>query len=206
MIIMKKFFIILVMMAALLGVGQALADTKCVFPPYKKAYAVSEEVYRQAAAYHRAHYDQIPKPDRFVIIDYSRRASQPRLLYLDLAQKTFSTHHVAAGRGSDPDGDGYATKFSNEPDSKMSSLGAFLTLKTYNGKYGYSLYLKGLDSTNDQAENRDIVMHPASYVNESQNKAGRSWGCPSLDPAISTELIDKIKNGTIIFAGTKGQS
>lgn len=138
-----------------------------------------------------------------MVIDFSLHAGKARLLCLDIANNSFTTHHVAAGRGSDPDGDGFATQFSNTADSKMSSLGAYKTLNTYNGKYGYSLYLKGLDSTNDNAEDRAIVMHPASYVSEADKRAGRSWGCPAVDPSISRGLIDNIKNGVIIFVATK---
>ncbi|UQZ88230.1 hypothetical protein C4J81_02985 [Deltaproteobacteria bacterium Smac51] len=172
-------------------------------PAYKSSFIVSPEVYKKAADYYATNYKKLSKRDKFVIIDFSLHASKPRLLYLDIANKSFTTHLVSAGAGSDPDGDGYATKFSNTSDSKMSSLGAYLTLKTYTGKYGYSLYLKGLDSTNDNAEKRAIVMHPASYVSEANKHAGRSWGCPAVDPLISRDLIDNIKDGVIIFVATK---
>ena len=46
----------------------------------------------------------------------------------------------------------YATDFSNVIGSYKSSLGAYLTEQTYNGYYGYSLIVKGLDKTNSNAK------------------------------------------------------
>jgi hypothetical protein len=203
---MCKYLALLLLLTCASQAAAAQPDSgkrKFTMPAYKSSFVVSRAVYQRAADYYSKNYEQLPKRERFVVIDFSLHASKARLLYLDLANQSFKTHQVAAGRGSDPDGDGYATNFSNTAESKMSSLGAYKTLGTYNGKYGYSLYLKGLDPTNDQAEARAIVMHPATYVNEADQRAGRSWGCPAVDPSISRELFDNIKNGVIIFAGTK---
>lgn len=203
---MLRCFVALLLLTSLSQAVPLQADDeqqKLNMPAYKAAFVVSPQVYKKALHYYNKNYQHLSKPEKFVIIDFSLHASRARLLYLNLAEKTSTAYHVAAGRGSDPDGDGYATEFSNKNDSKMSSLGAYKTLGTYTGKYGYSLYLRGLDSTNDQAEARAIVMHPAAYVSEADKRAGRSWGCPALDPAISRELIDAIKDGVIIFVATK---
>jgi hypothetical protein len=40
-------------------------------------------------------------------------------------------------------------------------------------------------------------------VSEADRRAGRSWGCPAVDPSVGRELFDNIKNGVIIFAATK---
>jgi hypothetical protein len=94
-----------------------------------------------------------------------------------------------------------ATFFSNTMGSKMSSLGVYHTQATYNGKYGYSLRLLGQESTNSNAFERAIVMHPAIYVSDSEGRAGRSWGCPALDPKISVAVISKIKEGSLLLIG-----
>jgi hypothetical protein len=109
---------------------------------------------------------------------------------------------VSHGRGS---GKTMATRFSNAPDSNMSSLGLFRTGEAYVGKNGYSLRLDGLDrGVNDQARARAIVVHGAPYVNAATAKAngylGRSLGCPAVRPAIARELIDTIKDGGLLFA------
>jgi hypothetical protein len=197
--------LLLLIWASQAAAAQAGADKprSCRIPAYEASFSVSPEVYQKAADYYAANCGNWSKPEKFVVIDFSLHASKARLLYLEIEQKSFKTYRVAAGVGSDPDGDGYATKFSNEADSKMSSLGAYLTLGTSNGKHGYSLSLKGLDRSNSNAESRAIVMHPADYVSEANRRAGRSWGSPALDPSISRDLIDSIKNGVIIFVATK---
>ena len=34
----------------------------------------------------------------------------------------------------------------------------------------------------------------------SQGRLGRSWGCPAVRPAIAKELIDAIKDGSLVVA------
>ena len=80
----------------------------------------------------------------------------------------------------------------------MSSLGFYRTLTTYNGKHGYSLKLAGLSPTNSNAEARAIMMHPADYVVDGV-RAGRSWGCTAIDPKTSKDVIDRVKNGSIML-------
>jgi hypothetical protein len=56
------------------------------------------------------------------------------------------------------------------------------------------------DGFNDNARDRAIVMHPAAYADRKDGEVlGRSWGCPALDPDVSGEVIETIKNGTLIF-------
>src|SRR5262249_50051995 len=94
------------------------------------------------------------------LIDYGLPSTARRLWVFDLAaHKLLFNELVAHGRGS---GEDLAEVFSNQEGSLMSSLGAFLTGSTYNGKNGYSLKLRGMDpGINDQAESRTIVMHGA---------------------------------------------
>lgn len=98
-----------------------------------------------------------------------------------------------------------ATSFSNTPGSLKSSIGVFLTEETYDGKNGYSLRLRGLErGVNDNAYDRDIVIHGAPYVNPDMIKkygqVGRSWGCPAVSKAIYKPLINTIKNDSVVFA------
>jgi len=83
-------------------------------------------------------------------------------------------------------------------------VGFYTTLSTYQGAHGYSLRLEGQEiGFNNNAMERDIVVHSANYVSESvvksQGYIGRSLGCPALSPAIYKSVIDKIKNGTCLF-------
>ena len=108
---------------------------------------------------------------------------------------------VAHGRGS---GDNVPTRFSNRDGSLESSLGLFMTQETYVGHNGYSLRLQGLEpGINDHARERTIVMHGAWYVTpefaRAHGRLGRSWGCPALNPEIAHTVIDRIRNGSLLF-------
>ncbi len=143
------------------------------------------------------------RDDLLTVIDYSLPSTEPRLWVLDLERGKVLYHElVAHGSGS---GANYATQFSNEMNSRQTSLGLFLTAGTYQGGNGYSLVLKGLDKgLNDLAEDRHIVMHGAWYVSpeqaRSQGRLGRSWGCPALSQSVAPEVIDAIKGGTFLFS------
>jgi len=61
---------------------------------------------------------------------------------------------------------------------------------------------------NDNAEARAIVVHGADYVNKKRvNTAymGRSQGCPALPREESAEIIDLIKDGSVLFAYSPDQ-
>jgi hypothetical protein len=137
------------------------------------------------------------------VIDYSKPSTEPRLWVLDLArERVLFEERVAHGQGS---GDNYATRFSNLEGSHQTSLGLFRTADTYVGTNGYSLRLDGLEpGVNDRARERAIVMHGAPYVSEGNirtlGRLGRSHGCPALRPAIAREVIDTIKDGSLVFA------
>ena len=142
-------------------------------------------------------------PPTLTVIDYSLPSTEPRLWVFDLATgNLLFTELVAHGRNT---GENLATKFSNQMDSRQTSIGLFVTDDTYVGSNGYSLRLDGLDAGfNDRARDRAIVMHGASYVDPqlaaNQGRIGRSWGCPALRTAIASKVIDTIRGGSVIFS------
>ncbi len=138
--------------------------------------------------------------DRYLsVIDYRAPSNVPRYFLIDTSDMTAEAFLVSHGRGSDPDYDGIADRFSNIEGSKMSSLGAFVTGKTYYGAHGLSLKLKGLSPQNDLAEQRLIVVHGADYVNVDRAILGRSWGCPALERTVAERLIPLIKDGSFLY-------
>ena len=146
---------------------------------------------------------EIDAPPTLTVIDYSRPSVDPRLWVFDVATgELLFKELVAHGRNT---GENYATKFSNQMDSRQTSIGLFVTDDTYVGSNGYSLRLDGLDAGfNDRARDRAIVMHGAPYVNQeiaaAQGRIGRSWGCPALRTAIASKVIDTIRGGGVIFS------
>lgn len=136
----------------------------------------------------------------FIIVDFSQHADKRRFYLFDIVKGTVERHNVAAGKNSDPDGDGFATKFSNAPGSNMSSLGLYRTAETYIGAHGLSLRIDGLEDTNSNARARAVIIHPADYVTDGVH-AGRSLGCPAIDPKVSKSIIDRVKGGTLMLLG-----
>ena len=160
------------------------------------------DAYRELEAAGRVHNHVL------TVIDYGLPSSQRRLWVLDPeTNEVRFREFVAHGRGSaDERNPDRAVRFGNESASRLSSLGTFLTGAAYVGKHGYSLALIGLEpGVNDRAVERRIVVHPADYVSAEFRKAhgrlGRSFGCPALDPRISRELIDAIRDGSVLYVG-----
>jgi len=136
------------------------------------------------------------------IIDYSKPSDTKRFFVIDInKRKILYKSLVAHGKNS---GVQYASSFSNKHFSYKSSIGFFLTDETYNGKHGYSLRLIGLEKDiNDNARERAVVIHSASYVNEKfinkYGRLGRSHGCPALPSDNYKNIVEVIKNKTCLF-------
>jgi hypothetical protein len=145
----------------------------------------------------------VARHDVLTLIDYSLPSTEPRLWVLDLEHNKVLYHElVAHGSGS---GENLAVRFSNEKDSRATSLGLYLTGATYEGVHGYSMKLQGLEpGRNDAAERRNIVLHGAWYVSADQirqyGRLGRSWGCPAVSEAVAGPIIDVIKDGSFLYA------
>lgn len=135
------------------------------------------------------------------IIDYSLPSNQRRLYFIHLKTKQVEKYFVAHGVAT---GINQAVHFSNQLNSKKSSLGFFVTGSTYDGSHGESLLLYGIEPTNDQAFDRDIVMHGASYVSmamlEKYGRMGRSWGCPAVSFEVGKKIIPLMKEGAVIYS------
>jgi hypothetical protein len=135
------------------------------------------------------------------VIDYSLPSNQKRLWVIDLKSKSLMFHtYVAHGIRSGSD---FTTYFSNQYNSKASSIGVYKTKMDYFGREGSSLRLQGLEyGFNNNAEGRSIVMHGAFYVEEDfikkYGRAGRSWGCPALPVSLSKQIINIIKNDNLM--------
>lgn len=134
----------------------------------------------------------------YIVVDMTLPSNQPRLfLYKDgkLVLKTYTSHGIGSGNGI------WATYFSNTRNSHATSIGVYITDKRpYMGKYGRSIRLIGVDpGYNDNALSRAIVLHPATYVSQIQQRAGHSWGCLTLDPIVSNTIIKAIQGGKLVI-------
>ena len=144
----------------------------------------------------------IRKKSVLTICDFSQPSSSRRLYVIDVRKKKLLYQtYVAHGQNS---GEDYATSFSNEPESFKSSLGFYLTSRTYIGRNGLSLRIKGVDTGyNDMAFKRNIVLHGSSYVNPQYvsdfGTIGTSQGCPAMPTGISPRIIRAVKGGSCLF-------
>lgn len=136
------------------------------------------------------------------ICDFSQSSKNKRLYIIDVANMTLLLNtYVAHGRNS---GGEFATRFSNKPQSRQSSLGFYITRQTYTGEHGLSLRIDGLErGFNDRANARNIVVHGSSYLGggflENNSFNGRSYGCPAVPDDQAEEIISTIKDGSCLF-------
>jgi hypothetical protein len=170
-------------------------------PAFQESWGLRRALFDRALEYYRSNGKTIRNTRYITIIDFTMKSVEKRLYLLDMETGQVKRHLVAHGKNSDPDQDFLPTEFSNVIGSYKSSLGFYLTLGTYQGKNGYSMRIRGLEKTNDNAETRAIVVHSAKYVNDAKGEAGTSLGCPAVDPLFSTELINQIKGESLLYIG-----
>lgn len=140
--------------------------------------------------------------DVLTIIDFTLSSTKKRMWVLDMKNnKVLYNTVVAHGKNT---GGEFATNFSNTVNSLQSSLGFYVTGETYYGKNGYSMFIDGMEKEfNSKARERYVVVHGASYANPSfinkLGRLGRSYGCPALPTALNDDIINVIKNKSVIY-------
>jgi hypothetical protein len=165
-----------------------------------------DDAFRGYFAFKAAHPDEVRKPYLY-FVDYGLDSNTPRGYVFDMSalKVVDGPFTVAHGRGSGGN-DAVPTRFSNRNGSNSSSLGLFLAQETYafSGHSSGRLYrsiglrLTGLSGAfNSAARRRGVVVHGAPYV--TRGKAGRSEGCPAIEPARARRLLPKIGNGGMVF-------
>lgn len=89
---------------------------------------------------------------------------------------------VAQGRGTGPTR--FDKQYSNEKESLCTSLGRYKIMNRYKGVYGEAYRLAGLDSTNDNAYERNIVLHAMGCMTDEEDMKHVciSEGCPAVSP------------------------
>lgn len=166
--------------------------------------AVRRDLLTQALQVWSAHPEA--KRDRLAVVDFSRPSDAPRFYVVDLTSGVVSAYLTAHGRGSDPAHVGVPTVFSNDPGSNASSLGPYIALRRYMGAHGLSLRLRGLDpARNSNAEERAVVLHSAAYMDadwrRTHGRPGRSFGCFVVETPLIAEVVNRLEDGVLIFAG-----
>ena len=161
-------------------------------------------LFQKAKAALDSHRYQARARDVMGIVDFSKSSSEARFHLVDLMNGTVESHLVAHGRGSDPDHSGFVERFSNAFGSYATSNGAYITGDYYDGKYGLSMKVQGLDWSNSNAEARAIVIHNAWYAEPEMiaqhGKLGRSEGCFAFSRASQWDVMRRLAGGRMIYA------
>jgi hypothetical protein len=154
----------------------------------------------QAYTYGQQHHDF--ERQTVAIADMQMPSSQKRLWVFDMQHSQLLYHtYVAHGKTS---GALYAKHFSDVVNSDATSLGVYSTGNAYRGEHGLSLRLHGLEQGyNNNAFQRDIVLHSAYYVSQpflqAHHRLGRSWGCPAVSTKMIKPLVNSLKNGAMLM-------
>jgi L,D-transpeptidase catalytic domain len=142
------------------------------------------------------------------IADFAVPSSVPRFHFANLERGEVRSFLVAHGHGSDPEHDGWLKLFSNNPGSNATSRGAFISWEWYQGQYGTSVRLGGLDPDNSHAFERAIVMHAAWYAQPEMiakwGKLGRSNGCFAMGTDDFPQALLHLSGGRLIYADKLG--
>lgn len=135
--------------------------------------------------------------ERVFLMDMTLPSGKNRFFVYNLKKdEVEAASLVTHGFGSNKYENDDPLKFSNTPESKMTSLGKYKVGKSYFGQFGLAYKLYGLDSTNNRAFERNIVIHSHKRVPEQETFPGYiivSSGCPTVSPAFLTKLDGYIK-------------
>lgn len=143
--------------------------------------------------------------DIAVFVNFKIHSGKYRYFVYDLKKdKILQKAIVAHGSGSVVKNT-QNLQFSNREGSYQSSLGKYEIKESYDGKYGKSYRLNGLDKTNFNARDRAIVLHSYPCISdvETNGLACLSLGCPMLSPKAfnkTSSYIDQSKNTIILYA------
>ena len=118
------------------------------------------------------------------------RSNKKRFFIINLAtMKIEQSGLVAHGRGQGPSI--FDKQYSNQTGSKCTSLGRYKISGKYKGGFGEAYKMVGLDSSNKNAYNRNIVLHSMTCIPDTDGimPACVSEGCP----AVSTKFLSSLR-------------
>lgn len=162
---------------------------------------VPTDLLKEALVYFDANKSKFPNQTHITIVDFKKKSKESRFFLINLETGAVEKYHTTHGVGSDKNDDGLAESFGNVENSGKSSLGFVRTAEVYTGKYKRSVRLDGLSKTNSNIRKRAVVFHGWDNVHEANVKQGLSWGCITLDWDVKDAVLDKIKEGSLMYVG-----
>lgn len=138
------------------------------------------------------------------LLDMSVASGKNRLFVTDLEKDSIiSAGLVTHGRCNQNWLSG--RKYSNVVGSGCTSLGRYRIGNAYQGRFGLAYKLHGLDTTNNNAFKRYVVLHAHECVPDNETHPlplCQSDGCPTVSPAFLQELkaiIDTASQPVILW-------
>jgi hypothetical protein len=185
---------------------RALEAFKGAVRPLSHSRAL-DDAFKSYFAFKAAHPEKVKKPLLY-FVDYGLPSTAKRGYVFDMESLEIvdGPFTVAHGRGSSAGKYGVPTRFSNASGSAATSLGLYVAQELYDfhGHAGGRAYgavgmrLMGVsEGFNDNARARRVVAHGAPYVTPSG--AGRSEGCPAMEPGRAKRLLPKLADGGLVF-------
>ncbi|WP_428148924.1 murein L,D-transpeptidase catalytic domain-containing protein [Brevundimonas sp.] len=174
-------------------------------PPLDPQRLVRPELMSRAMAALDVHSHRITLRDRMYLVDFQKFSGDARMFEVDLIGGRVTAFRTCHGRGSDPEHSGFARRFSNTPESYMSSVGAYATAGAgWGAQQGPNVLLDGLEYSNNMARDRAIIVHGADYADPEflarEGKLGRSYGCFSTAHTDLPMLRERMGEGRLLFA------
>lgn len=190
------------------------ANNSGVTDSYKKAMELFEAKYKLAVdrlKEQAASINQYAKANNYsydycFLVDMSIPSGKNRLFVYNIKEDSIeSSALVAHGFGSNKRDGTDDLIFANTAYSFKTSLGKYKIGNSYNGAYGLAYKLHGLDSTNNKAFERAIVLHADKHVPTTETYPARifqSAGCPTVAPEVLPLLgsyISKSKKPVLLW-------
>ena len=180
---------------------KALSHVQCFFEKYENSSFQRKLSYGGTANRCSGSSEiTLDKKRVFALIDYTAPSNDRRMFLVDRQTGAISKMGVAHGKynanmmniklSHNKNSIRWAKYFSNEPGSNAPSSGFFVSGVEYEGKFGRSMVLHGLErGINDNACQRAVVIHKHLMVSKSSANI-LSSGCPM----VSKQYIDHVIN------------
>ncbi len=173
-----------------------------IYKQVSKKTNISKKALRKAFTYYKKNYKKKALSKNYLAIaDYTKSARTKRLFIINLNNGYVFRHKIAHGKYSGAIG-GKVKRSSNKRNSYMTPYGFFKVGssvgKTKKKHYRY-LSVKGLQWSNRKVGKparrggRDVIIHPAKYV----NRGGRSHGCFAICPRDQWKVFKRLKTALL---------
>lgn len=191
---MKKFLVVIILLIAACGIYSIYNSESSLT---KEVVTLDHSTEDKLAAHVKEVQLFISKNPKYndaiaFFIDMKIHSGKNRFFIYDLKKnEVIDQGLVAHGSGSETGVQG-ELKFSNANNSLSTSLGKYSIGASYNGRFGKAYKLYGLDTTNSNAFERNVVLHKYSKVpyEEQEDAICNSLGCPM----VHEKFFERIEN------------